>query len=364
MRERKSENFQSCTYGRGHAYTTIEISEWREGFCKCGAWHGAYGLEPYVEMYVAHTVEILREIRRVLRPDGVVFWNVGDSYAGKRLPRGEGRWGGGNVCDATLKPKDLCLIPARVALAAQADDWWVRSRIVWAKPNPMPESVTDRPTDAYEEILMLTKSAAYFWDAEAVKEKCTESTMTRVALAESRAPKGGYRNMRNVWQFPTQPYSGAHFAVFPEEIPRRAILASTSSKGACVKCGAPWKRILEVSELKGELPNYTTKYDKLSQQDGAARMALRRETLRAATGNHDDYFPEKRTLGWEPACKCGCEETRPCLVLDPFGGSGTTGRVATELNRRCVLLDLAYSSEAYAPLAAERLSEVQREMWA
>src|SRR5208283_11207 len=85
-----------------------------------------------------------------------------------------------------LKPKDLCLIPARVALAAQADGWWVRSDIVWAKPNPMPESCRDRPTDAYEHILMLTKSARYFWDAFAVREKIASSTVTRVALAESR----------------------------------------------------------------------------------------------------------------------------------------------------------------------------------
>ena len=160
-------------------------------FCQlCGAWRGAFGLEPTIEMYVAHTVEILRECRRVLRPDGVLFWNIGDSYA-SRLEGGQTnvRWqhkvqeGMSNrdhekSLDRStrlertggLKPKDLCLIPARVALAAQADGWWVRSLIIWAKPNPMPESVTDRPTNAYEHILMLTKSARYFFDAHAVRE--------------------------------------------------------------------------------------------------------------------------------------------------------------------------------------------------
>ena len=164
---------------------------------RCGAWRGAFGLEPTVEMYVAHTVEILRECRRVLRSDGVLFWNIGDSYAGSwgnagnrpELDHQEGHQreknteylaGGGrdtfrdrppgSYPQNGLKPKDLCLIPARVALAAQADGWWVRSVIIWAKPNPMPESCRDRPTDAYEQILMLTKSARYFSDFFAVRE--------------------------------------------------------------------------------------------------------------------------------------------------------------------------------------------------
>lgn len=363
MQERSKENFQSCAYGRGHAYTTIETSEWQEGFCRCVAWRGAYGLEPTVEMYVAHTVEILREIRRVLRKDGVVFWNIGDSYqSGNRLPQ------------LGLKPKDLCLIPARVALAAQQDGWWVRSRIIWAKPNPMPESVTDRPTDAYEDIILLTKSARYFWDAEAVKEKAAETTIADLRTNDDgvRRDRGypgapsnggtnlggpsGYRNMRNVWEFPTQPYSGAHFATFPEEIPRRAILAGTSSRGACVQCGAPWQRLVEPS------PEYAQFLGKT--------IVVQDERFGKGRSAHPEGFQsvnaEYITVGWEPTCKCRCEKTNACLVLDPFGGSGTTARVAIELNRRVVLLDLAYHSRdgepvAYAQLARERTSEVQRE---
>ena len=138
-------------------------------------------------MYIAHTVEILREVRRVLRPDGVVFWNIGDSYAAAKGYSGDlkpsdlqssnrGSLRGTNMRPpnrngaAGLKPKDLCLVPERVAIAAQADGLWVRSMIIWAKPNPMPESCTDRPTDAYEYIIMLTKSERYFWDADAVRE--------------------------------------------------------------------------------------------------------------------------------------------------------------------------------------------------
>lgn len=155
----------------------------------CGAWRGAFGLEPTPELYVQHTIEILREIRRVLRKDGVVFWNIGDSYnssqpgygewTGEKARQGDGeqkkvgmtRTGVKN--HPSLKPKDLCLIPFRVAIAAQEDGWWVRSDIIWSKPNPMPESVTDRPTNSHEYILMLTKSAKYYWDAEAVREIAT-----------------------------------------------------------------------------------------------------------------------------------------------------------------------------------------------
>jgi DNA modification methylase len=145
-------------------------------FCSlCGAWRGAYGLEPTPEMYVRHTIEILREIRRVLRKDGVVFWNIGDSYASGKGTcfnpgGGKGSYSGhgdrkdagaypldrGNISmlqASGLKPKDLCLIPFRVAIAAQEDGWWVRSDIIWSKQNPMPESVKDRPTNSHESSL-------------------------------------------------------------------------------------------------------------------------------------------------------------------------------------------------------------------
>ncbi|GAH55850.1 unnamed protein product, partial [marine sediment metagenome] len=120
------------------------------GFCSlCGAWRGQLGLEPTPELYLQHCIEILREIRRVLRKDGVVFWNIGDSYAGSGSPGGDFRDGKGgndylrpyNRKGGVLKPKDLCLIPQRLMIAAQEDGWWVRSVIIWSKPNPMPESV-------------------------------------------------------------------------------------------------------------------------------------------------------------------------------------------------------------------------------
>jgi DNA modification methylase len=377
-----------------------------------------YGLEPTLELYIQHTVEILRECRRVLRKDGVLFWNIGDSYAN------DGKWGGetggkqayldddnrkrvGREKRKTgLKPKDLCLIPQRVAIAAQADGWWVRSMIVWAKPNPMPESCTDRPTDAYEHIIMLTKSERYYWDADAVREpaatgwngssftnerdaavyanlgrgprnafgytsKGTHSRGTgdggpkaraRAAdgvhegWAESTAEVLGYRNMRNVWMFATQPYSEAHFATFPEELPRRCILAATSAKGACEQCGAPWER---VTRRRVQFESGSGKSGNLP--DGKHGT----EWEQATSGNYDIRMGpvvDSQTIGWTPTCRCKGQrsKTAPCTVLDPFGGSGTTGRVAIELSRDAILLDLAYGDGPYQELAERRISKVQK----
>ena len=400
--------FRGDTNAAGERKETMIL---RSTCLRCGAWRGAYGLEPAIEMYVAHTVEILGEIKRVLRPDGVVFWNIGDSYSsGGRVGHGtrigckrESNRGTLGTdfrppCDE-IKPKDLCLIPSRVALAAQADGWWVRSMIVWAKPNPMPESVTDRPTDAYEHIIMLTKSARYFWDADAVRELCQSGPSDIRKMQESLPRIGGkhkvlddslskasaatnigqkravggtrvcgnipgrdaggaacndpdqlYRNLRNVWTFATQPYSGAHFATFPEELPRRCIQAATSAKGACIQCGAPWERVSrENREPRGDSfgRKDVGKYD--HGQAGSAYMQ--------ATNS--------QTVGWRPTCLCRGQhgKTQPCLVLDPFGGSGTTGQVAIELRRRCVLMDLAYAHD-YGPLAVKRTTNVQMEAFA
>jgi DNA modification methylase len=402
----------------GHATSTTNTC------ARCGCWKGAYVLEPTIEMYVQHTVEILREMRRVLRPDGVLFWNIGDSYASHARNTGgfseSSTLKGFTSADvkgrvlareqkpmrrdlSSLKPKDLCLIPSRVAIAAQADGWWVRSMIVWAKPNPMPESCTDRPTDSYEHILMFTKSERYYWDADAVREPAATGwngssfTDARDAAvypnlghgprntfgyaskgthsrgkgddgpkARARAKEGvhedwaestrdvlGYRNIRNVWMFPTQPYSGAHFATFPEELPRRCILATTSARGACTQCGAPWERVT----------SRDVHFDSGSGRAGnppAGKNGADYE--QAQSGDYDIRMGpvvNVETIGWRPTCTCSGQhgKTAPCLVLDPFGGSGTTGRVALELRRRAVLVDIAYDAE-YRELAERRTSGV------
>lgn len=166
-----------------------------------------------------------------------------------------------------LKPKDLCMIPARVALALQADGWWLRSDIIWAKPNPMPESVTDRPTTSHEHVFLLAKSKSYYYDADAVREPHLhggdgltkhERLSNNPTLANGMSPasisQSGWtamkgnpagRNKRTVWTIATAPYSGAHFATFPPKLVEPMILAGTSERGACPECGGPWVRCVE-----------------------------------------------------------------------------------------------------------------------
>jgi DNA modification methylase len=283
------------------------------------------GLEQTPDEYVAQLVAVFREVRRVLRDDGTLWLNLGDSYAGswgnqgRKSERGTQRAINGAMmqagvthatdCDmgadcscgvrypsqtsntgkipegSGLKPKDLVGIPWRVAFALQADGWWLRSDIIWAKPNPMPESVTDRPTKAHEYVFLLTKSARYWYDADAVREPHTFGSNSAKGDAAGRTkhgrgaapPRGGAgtlgassgmkgncypsagRNARTVWTIATQPYPGAHFAVMPPALAER-----------CIKAGCP---------------------------EGGT-------------------------------------------VLDPFGGAGTTGLVADKLGRSAILCEL------------------------
>ena len=241
---------------------------------------GQLGLELTPEEYVTRMVEVFREVRRVLAPHGTVWLNLGDSYNAGR----SGGWAGGkgslnegrdldaiyqsrsgpNV--AELKPKDLVGVPWRVAFALQADGWYLRSDIIWAKPNPMPESVTDRPTKAHEYIFLLSKNPKYFFDQEAVREALTPAAIQRDQTPRGRRQNGGGsdesmngiayttalgdmknnpagRNIRSVWEIATQPYPEAHFATFPEELARRCIAAGCPEQ-VCRVCGKARERIM------------------------------------------------------------------------------------------------------------------------
>ena len=217
---------------------------------------GQIGLEKTPEEYVARMVEVFRGVRRVLKDDGTLWLNLGDSYNGIGGP---GKQDGGPIGPTAatavegtkgrringLKPKDLVGIPWRVAFALQADGWWLRQDIIWAKPNPMPESVTDRCTKAHEYVFLLSKSAKYWYDAEAVSEMAIQPTGSPIKVCQHKQAKLGAnltgtlgancgpetRNRRSVWQIATQPYSGAHFAVMPSDLVEPCILAGCPEGG-------------------------------------------------------------------------------------------------------------------------------------
>jgi DNA modification methylase len=270
---------------------------------------GQIGLEPDFRDYIATMVAVFREVRRVLRTDGTLWLNLGDSYASGEIGRHDALGAvGGNAgitykslgtaqngarqqirLNTGLKPKDLCGIPWRVAFALQEDGWWLRSDIIWSKPNPMPESVTDRPTKAHEYLFLLTKAERYYYDAEAIAEPLAVTAHSPGNLATGRIGTNGkmdncvhqsdriwglsgYRNKRSVWTVATAPYTEAHFATFPPAL-------------------------------------------------------------------------------IEPCIKAGCPEGG--IVLDPFGGAGTTGLVADRLGRNAILIEL---NPGYAEMARRRIT--------
>lgn len=379
------------------------------GFClKCGGWRGQLGLEPTPDLYVQHLVDVFREVRRVLRPDGVAWLNLGDSYNGSGgaggdynaggLREGQEKYPGRNWSE--LKPKDLMFIPARTALALQADGWWVRQDNVWAKKNCMPESVGDwhdqllhypadheqagervpceqcndggcgdcwegwqikkvrkawRTTRAHEFMFQLAKSEHYFCDAASVRESDAGRTGSAADFKrkkEGPVPPGhrhasrrydreptsatGTRNLRTVWTIATRACKEAHFATFPYDLIEPCIRASTSERGCCAACGAPWVRVIE----KG--------------QPASARGSKRKhlDVMRRAgesSAFQDGAYQTYESLGWRPSCECS-GETVPCRVLDPFCGIGNAGVVALKLGLDFTGIELA---EEYAELSRD-----------
>ena len=339
------------------------------------------GLEQTPEQYVAALVEVFREVRRVLTPSGTCWLNLGDSYAGSVLTRGfklnVGLDAHADVAPPQsrgvptgLKPKDLVGIPWRVAFALQADGWYLRSDIIWDKVNPMPEPVTDRPTKSHEMVFLLTKSARYFYDMEAVREPYTEPLKRwggekTTGYEEWQSPRGldrdrnlrpnpAGRNLRSVWRFNTDSYPGAHFAVFPVKLPSRCIEAGCPRE-VCRVCGKPRERIVEKEEsdykrLKGdrdwrELQN--AQNDRGASQGGTTG----KHTLTASGTVPSLKAAASTTVGWSD---CGHGDFRPGVVLDPFLGSGTTAVAALRLGRHSIGVEL---NPDYHKLIEQRVSK-------
>ena len=324
--------------------------------------------------HLENLVAVFREVRRVLRDDGTLWLNYGDAYFGGKgasnntiqqlasrntptLNAGQhyvNEHGGTRPLDrpqAGMKPKDLMMMPARVAMALQADGWWIRSEIIYHKKNPMPESVTDRPTCAHEKLFLLSKSARYFYDAEAVRYPSrhpTEAT-TKCREHQSYAPEskkaaarefsnGGMANLRNVWTIATHSYSEAHFATFPPKLVEPCVKAGTSEKGVCAECGAPWVRVVEVEDKNGRLGvGYHNHDDDLGQGQKGVPSG--------------DGAPTRKTTGWNPTCECDAP-TQPCVVLDCFAGAGTVGLVAERMGRDSILIEI---NKEYADMARDRI---------
>ena len=327
------------------------------------------GLEKTPEEYINNLVMLFRDIRIALHDTGTVWLNLGDSYSsGGRTSTTNDSLRGTTLVNTTrtpvtdnLKPKDLVGIPWRVAFALQADGWYLRSDIIWSKPNPMPESVTDRPTKAHEYIFLLSKSQNYYYDSDAIKEPTTtydinvrDRDTTKLNNTPGRTKMGGLklnsyemRNKRSVWEVNTRPYPEAHFATYPEKLIEPCILAGTSEKGSCPVCKSPWVKRTSVTSTPERKPR-ENRISVIPGRDSATRM-----------NSKDMGQVERVDLGWYPSCEHNVQPMAS-TILDPFVGSGTTCAVAQRLGRKGIGIDM---SEEYIKLATKRISRISMPMF-
>ena len=256
--------------------------------------------------------------------------------------------------DFPLKNKDLCGIPWRVALALQADGWYLRMDNIWSKGNPMPESVTDRPTKSHEYIFMLTKSEKYWYDADAIREETASnaedgrrgdgagySFKPTCPVTHMGVPAGG-RNKRSVWEINTVGFPGSHFAVFPPELVQTCVLAGCPPH-TCSACGKPHVRITEK----------TVKPHPNRGDSDANQFDATNNTYNPKTAGSLGRAVERTTLGWQATCDCNAD-TIPGTVLDPFSGAGTTGVVCRDLGLNYIGIEL---NPEYAQMSRDRIAD-------
>jgi DNA modification methylase len=320
--------------------------------------NGQLGLEKTPEEYVSKMVEVFREVRRVLRKDGTLWLNLGDSYAsawpapntrrniidnpmtdGKRGPQRPERMG------PNLKEKDLIGIPWRVAFALQADGWWLRSDIIWAKPNPMPESVTDRPTKAHEYLFLLTKSDRYYYDQDAIKEPCKDSSVSRLGqdiegqLGSDRVPGKTNGRMKAVKFGGNKLCPDTRLQSGKEWVPKPCGKNSRMFQDRYPSHSSDRKHRTFDPTIGGS-GNGLLGHSGNSKADGTTYLMANKKTVWTVPTvgykeAHFATFPPDLIL---PCILAGtkCGDT----VLDPFAGSGTTGEVALKRGRKAVLIEL------------------------
>lgn len=306
---------------------------------------GQIGQEETPERFVETMRQVFSEVRRVLREDGTLWLNLGDSYANDCFGTGMGgspakqftnRGTTHNLSESDcyrgipqgLKRKDLIGIPWRVALALQSDGWYLRSDIIWAKANCMPESVTDRPTRSHEYIFLLSKSARYFYDHEAIKEPCIyDVDGTGTAARKARASE-------DLKSHPTAAREGIRPGGY-----KNSVNFDGKNKGAEKQRGHSRRH-----------DGFNERWDKMEREEQCPGMRNKRDVWTIAPAN----YPEAHFATYPPALikPCILAGSRPNdTVLDPFGGSGTTGEVALELGRKAVLIEL---NPKYIPLIERR----------
>ena len=362
---------------RPHSATTKPIDS---AFCsKCNAWLGSLGLEPNPYLYVNHIVDVFREVRRILANDGTIWINLGDSYCGSwgnygGEKRGRGKQRKikkGSIAHSRqshylpptarvegIKPKDLIGIPWMVAFALRADGWYLRRDIIWHKPNPMPESVEDRPTTAHEYIFLLSKrEKKYYYDSEAIKEPITEGTIQRLSqnisqqLGSDRAHAGSKHNgpmkaVSSLYKTPsgwdTSIGFGRHNRANIEGIGRSGVPVGGNqpgrSDGGRISRRDSFKRSGAVS--KHILPGQNAAQHREDREDHPPNgMRNKRSVWTVVTEScKDAHFATYPVKLIEPCILAG---SRPGdIVLDPFSGSGRTAKRSKELGRKYIAIEL------------------------
>lgn len=372
---------------------------------------GQVGLEKTPKLFIKSMVAIFKEVKRVLRDDGTLWLNIGDSYAANGKNRSTKQATAKSTLNGTtktqeqslrqqslivddLKPKDLVGIPWMMAFALRADGYYLRQDIIWAKPNPMPESVTDRCTKSHEYFFLLSKSKQYYYDHIAIMQEAQEWTgkaaefgrtgavsehiLPGQSAAQHRPRKSGNKerkngsergcpegnvsnvcssvpweglkaNKRSIWTIATKPYAEAHFATFPEDLITDPIKAGTSEYGCCENCGNPYKRLYRQQLV----PTYKASFNSKPDERDAQADAQDAGSNRMKDGHKPGWINKTNTLGWVPSCKCPNTKRIPCTVLDPFMGAGTTALVAQKLGRNFIGFEL---NPKYVAMANKRLN--------